>query len=70
MSLIAAACTCSHSANGVESVDDLDLKVPGREAVTAMLALGIGLGLMRSIDPSIPANGVIGTLKLVVGQSL
>ena len=52
-------------ANGVESADDLDLKMHGREAATVMLALGVGLGLMRSIDPSIPVNGLVDTLRLV-----
>jgi AcrR family transcriptional regulator len=55
-------------ADGVESADDLDLKMPSREAATAMLALGVGLGLMRSIDPSIPVNGLVDTLRLVAGQ--
>jgi len=33
-----------------------------------MLALGVGLGLLRSIDPAIPVNGLIDTLRLVSGQ--
>jgi AcrR family transcriptional regulator len=57
-------------ANGVESADGLDMKMPAREAATIMLALGVGLGLMRSIDPSIPVNGLIDTLRLVAGQPL
>lgn len=56
-------------AEGVESTADLELRMPSREAATVMLALGVGLGLMRSIDPSIPVNGLIDTLRLVVGQS-
>ncbi len=55
-------------ANGVESAEDLDLKLPSREAATVMLALGVGLGLMRSIDPDIPVNGLVDTLRLVTGQ--
>ena len=50
---------------GVESADNPDLKMPGREIATAMLALGAGLGLLRSIDPSIPVNGLIDTLRLL-----
>jgi hypothetical protein len=50
---------------GVESADNPDLKMPGREIATVMLALGVGLGLLRSIDPSIPVNGLIDTLRLV-----
>jgi hypothetical protein len=33
-----------------------------------MLALGFGLGLLRSIDPAISVNGLINTLRLVTGQ--
>jgi AcrR family transcriptional regulator len=54
--------------DGVESADNPDLKMPGREAATTMLALGAGLGLLRSIDPSIPVNGLIDTLRLITGQ--
>jgi AcrR family transcriptional regulator len=53
---------------GVESADNPDLKMPGREAATTMLALGAGLGLLRSIDPSIPVKGLIDTLRLITGQ--
>lgn len=53
---------------GVESADNPDLKMPGREAATVMLALGVGLGLLRSIDPDIPVNGLIDTLRLMTGQ--
>lgn len=52
----------------VESADTADLKMPGRETATAMLALGVGLGLLRSIDPGIPVNGLIDTLRLLIGQ--
>jgi AcrR family transcriptional regulator len=55
-------------AAGVESAEDLDVKLPSREAATVMLALGVGLGLMRSIDPSIPVKGLIDTLRLVAGE--
>jgi AcrR family transcriptional regulator len=57
-------------ANAVDDADDVELKVPSREAVTTVLALGIGLGLMRSIDPSVPVTGLVDTLRLLAGQSL
>lgn len=41
--------------------------MPGRETATVMLALGAGLGLLRSIDPSIPVDGLVDTLRLVSG---
>jgi len=52
----------------VESADLPDLKVPAREGATVMLALGIGLGLLRSIDPQIPVSGLIDTLGLLTGR--
>lgn len=56
-------------AGSLESADDLDLKTPGREAATVMLALGIGLGLMRSIDADVPVDGLMTVLRLVAGKS-
>jgi AcrR family transcriptional regulator len=54
----------------MESADNADLKMPGREAATVLLALGVGLGLLRSINPDIPVSGLIDTLRLLTGQSL
>jgi AcrR family transcriptional regulator len=54
----------------VESADTAELKLPGREAATVMLALGVGLGLLRSIDPDIPVSGLIDTLRLLTGQPI
>jgi AcrR family transcriptional regulator len=54
----------------LESADDLELTMASRQAATVVLALGIGLGLMRSIDPSVPVNGLVDTLRLLAGQSL
>jgi len=54
----------------LESADTSDLKMPGRETATVLLALGIGLGLLRSIDPDIPVSGLIDTLRLLSSQSL
>jgi AcrR family transcriptional regulator len=54
----------------MESADNADLKMPGREAATVLLALGVGLGLLRSINPNIPVSGLIDTLRLLSGQSL
>ena len=54
----------------LESADTSDLTMPGRETATVLLALGIGLGLLRSIDPDIPVSGLIDTLRLLSSQSL
>ena len=54
----------------LESADTSDLTMPGRETATVLLALGVGLGLLRSIDPDIPVSGLIDTLRLLSSQSL
>jgi len=51
----------------VKSAEDTEPPLPGRETATVMLALGVGLGFLRSIDPSIPVDGLIDTLRLVSG---
>ncbi len=52
-----------------ESAEGADSSASGRETATVMLALGVGLGLLRSIDPSIPVKGFVDTLRLVSGQN-
>ena len=52
-----------------ESADGTEPPLPGGETATVMLALGVGLGLLRSIDPSIPVNGLVDILRLVSGQT-
>jgi hypothetical protein len=42
----------------VESADSPALKMPGRETATVVLALGIGLGLLRTIDRSVRITGL------------
>jgi AcrR family transcriptional regulator len=54
----------------MESADNADFKMPGRETATVLLALGVGLGLLRSINPDIPVSGLIDTLRLLSGQPL
>jgi AcrR family transcriptional regulator len=46
----------------------VDSKLPGRELATVLLALGAGLGLFRSINPSIPVDGLIDTLGILTQQ--
>jgi hypothetical protein len=56
-------------AAAAESADTPDLNMHGRETATVLLALGVGLGLLRSVDPAIPVNGLIETLRLLTGQT-
>ena len=52
-----------------DSADDSTPALPGGETATVMLALGVGLGLLRSIDPSVPVDGLVDILRLVSGQT-
>jgi AcrR family transcriptional regulator len=52
-----------------ESADDTKPPLPGGETAIVMLALGVGLGLLRSIDPSLPVDGLVDVLRLVSGQT-
>ena len=53
-----------------ESADAAGLKLPARESATILLALDVGLGLLRSIHPAIPVTGLIDTLRLLTRQPL
>lgn len=52
-----------------ESAGSTTPALPGGETATVMLALGVGLGLLRSIDPSLPVDGLADVLQLVSGQT-
>lgn len=42
------------------------LPVPAEDAATAILSMGIGLGMQRAIDPSIPARLITDAVRLLV----
>ncbi|WP_163700267.1 hypothetical protein [Mycolicibacterium agri] len=42
--------------------------MPGRDAATILMALGVGLGLMRSIDPCSPVHGLVEMLRLLIAD--
>lgn len=52
-----------------DSAGDTVPALPGGETATVMLALGVGLGLLRSIDPSVRVDGLVDILRLVSGQT-
>jgi AcrR family transcriptional regulator len=52
-----------------ESADAAKPQLAGGETAIVMLALGVGLGLLRSIDPSIPVDGLVDVLRLVSDQT-
>jgi len=55
----------------MESADNADPQDAGpRNGHSLARALGVGLGLLRSINPDIPVSGLIDTLRLLSGQPL
>ncbi|MFE7745068.1 TetR/AcrR family transcriptional regulator [Nocardia sp. NPDC057455] len=53
----------------LRATGDLDTPMPRDEAAVAVLALGVGLGLFRAIDPGIPVAGMISALRAIAGSS-
>ncbi|MBF6219999.1 TetR/AcrR family transcriptional regulator [Nocardia abscessus] len=51
----------------LETADDVETQKPRAEAAVPVLALGVGLGLFRSIDPGIPVTGMISALRAITG---
>lgn len=47
---------------------DIEVPMPAADIATALLSLGIGLGIQRAIDPTIPASVLTDVIRLVVGQ--
>jgi hypothetical protein len=41
--------------------------MPAQELGTALLCLGVGLGLFRMIDPEIPVSALVNTLRALGG---
>ncbi|WP_069166228.1 TetR/AcrR family transcriptional regulator [Nocardia altamirensis] len=44
----------------------VDLPVPAEDAATGILSMGIGLGMQRAIDPSIPARLITDAVRLLI----
>ncbi|MFD6159575.1 TetR/AcrR family transcriptional regulator [Nocardia sp. NPDC060256] len=44
----------------------IELPVPAEDAATGILSMGIGLGMQRAIDPSIPARLITDAVRLLV----
>ena len=57
-------------ASAVQTVADSDAARPAMasdEAAVALLCLGVGLGLFRSIDPGMPVSALVNTVRVLVG---
>jgi AcrR family transcriptional regulator len=46
---------------------DLTPVLPAGELGIALLAMGVGLGLFRSIEPDLPVSALVGTLRVLAG---
>lgn len=44
----------------------IPLPMPAEDAATAVLSMGIGLGMQRAVDPSIPARLITDAVRLLV----
>ncbi|MEU7768910.1 TetR/AcrR family transcriptional regulator [Nocardia sp. NPDC049190] len=53
----------------LRATDEFDTQIPPAEAAVAMLALGVGLGMFRTMDPGIPVAGMIPALRAIAGLS-
>ncbi len=53
--------------SGATAAMDLQPRLQIRELATVGLALGIGLGLLRSIDPSLSVDGLVDTIRILAG---
>ncbi|MDV6014063.1 TetR/AcrR family transcriptional regulator [Haloechinothrix sp. LS1_15] len=46
---------------------DVELPMPADDVATALLSLGIGLGVQRAIDPGIPVRVLTNTMRAMLG---
>lgn len=46
----------------------LDVPLSAEDAATALLSLGIGLGIQRALDPTIPASVITDVIRLFAGS--
>nr|WP_042191533.1 TetR/AcrR family transcriptional regulator [Kibdelosporangium sp. MJ126-NF4]CEL20137.1 Transcriptional regulator, TetR family [Kibdelosporangium sp. MJ126-NF4]CTQ97362.1 Transcriptional regulator, TetR family [Kibdelosporangium sp. MJ126-NF4] len=61
---------CDLIAQGVKSFEDTDginLRMPADQIGVAMLSLGVGLGVFRSVEPKLPIGALVNTLRVLVG---
>jgi AcrR family transcriptional regulator len=52
-----------------EHTDGAELRMPAEEIGVALLSLGVGLGVFRSIEPKLPIGALVNTLRVLTGLS-
>ncbi|MFF0542044.1 TetR/AcrR family transcriptional regulator [Nocardia thailandica] len=53
--------------SGAAQADDLDGPLPPDELAVTVLALGVGLGIFRAVNPAIPVTGLVDALRYLGG---
>ena len=51
----------------IESRGRVASPMAGDQAAVALLCLGVGLGLFRSIDPAMPVGALVDTVRVLAG---
>ena len=54
-------------AAGVRTFEGAQLAMPAEEIGVALLSLGVGLGVFRSIEPKLPVSALVNTLRVLTG---
>ncbi|MFF2552451.1 TetR/AcrR family transcriptional regulator [Nocardia sp. NPDC058058] len=62
--------TISASLQTIADSSGITLPLPADDAATAVLSLGVGLGIMRAIDPSLSAQLITDAVRAMLGGSL
>lgn len=53
--------------SAVVAEEGIEIRMPPREVAIALLCLGVGLGLFRAMDPSVPVSALTNTVRLMAG---
>ncbi len=57
----------AESVRTFERTDGAELRMPAEQIGVALLSLGVGLGVFRSIEPKLPVGALVNTLRALTG---
>ena len=57
----------TQSVRTFEQTDGTQLAIPAEQIGVALLSLGVGLGVFRSIEPKLPIGALVNTLRVLIG---
>ncbi|CAM2756685.1 TetR/AcrR family transcriptional regulator [Skermania piniformis] len=52
-------------AGALGGMDDVSWQLPESETALILLALGVGLGMLRTVDPAVPVRGIVDATRLL-----